>query len=517
MTTRGRHRSRSARPVAATGPIGRHASVAAEPPTDHGCGGSIASETRRDIRDDLRFLGTTRRHLEAGERLAEPALPGERAREAPEVTDRCDGPRRGVAERAFEMAEQTRERSHVLVVVPRRRRRGSRPVLLEGNRNIAPGSRHRRRRHAGADRAAPLQRSAAARSASGGGRCAARSAGDRGGRRAAGAARPARRYRATSSGQSNPRPLYVTSQASAGIAAARADKSARSSACSGSSSWTCRKRSCSHHPRPMRNATVPAAVASPVVSVSRQTSGTSAGGWPGSAASRTRSTGTALDWRLGSDDDALGRPHDLGVDRFGEAHGELDGARVRPRGRRDETPSGRRPIAREPPVERRGRESHADQTAAAGTGTAGVSSRRRRSASARPSTSGSRRGPVHDGQPASQPHDGDEVGRGGHQLVVALPETFRQPDPTGNRLVQVDRRLLCMGRADLGDETKVAGVHHQQDRSDGLDGTADTQQCDIELVASPPAPRALDGEPVGRRLKLELRAGRSAPIRRSHR
>ena len=41
---------------------------------------------------------------------------------------------------------------------------------------------------------------------------------------------------------------------------------------------------------------MPAAVARPVVSVSRQTSGTSGGGWPGSVASRARSTGSG---RLG--------------------------------------------------------------------------------------------------------------------------------------------------------------------------------------------------------------------------
>ncbi len=50
-----------------------------------------------------------------------------------------------------------------------------------------------------------------------------------------------------------------------------------------------------HQPRPMRNATVPAAVARPVVSVSRQTSGRSAGGWPGNRASRSRSTGRSMD------------------------------------------------------------------------------------------------------------------------------------------------------------------------------------------------------------------------------
>ena len=46
----------------------------------------------------------------------------------------------------------------------------------------------------------------------------------------AGAARPAIRYRVTSSGQSKPRPLYVTSQPSGGMCAASASSSAGSSA-----------------------------------------------------------------------------------------------------------------------------------------------------------------------------------------------------------------------------------------------------------------------------------------------
>ena len=48
-------------------------------------------------------------------------------------------------------------------------------------------------------------------------------------------------------------------------------------------------------PRPIRNATVPAAEPRPVVSVSRHTSGTSACGWPGNRASASRSMATGRD------------------------------------------------------------------------------------------------------------------------------------------------------------------------------------------------------------------------------
>jgi hypothetical protein len=106
-----------------------------------------------------------------------------------------------------------------------------------------------------------------------------------------GGAPPAIRYRATSSGQSKPRPLYVTSQPKRGIRAASSASRAGSSAWSGRRSWTCRNRLPSHQPSPTRNASVPAAVASPVVSVSRQRRGASAGGWPGRLARRSRSTG----------------------------------------------------------------------------------------------------------------------------------------------------------------------------------------------------------------------------------
>ena len=75
------------------------------------------------------------------------------------------------------------------------------------------------------------------------------------------------------------------------MCASRSASSAGSFGWSGRSSWACRNRSASHQPSPTRNAIVPAAVARPVVSVSRQTSGTSGGGWPGMRASRSRSSG----------------------------------------------------------------------------------------------------------------------------------------------------------------------------------------------------------------------------------
>ncbi len=66
---------------------------------------------------------------------------------------------------------------------------------------------------------------------------------------------------------------------------------AGSSAWSGSRSWVWWKADPSQRASPTRNASVPAAVARPVVSVSMQTRGASTGGWPGRRASRSRSTG----------------------------------------------------------------------------------------------------------------------------------------------------------------------------------------------------------------------------------
>ena len=78
------------------------------------------------------------------------------------------------------------------------------------------------------------------------------------------------------------------------------------------------------------------------------------------------------------------------------------------------------------------------------------------------------------------------------------------PMPPGHRLVQVDRRLLGVGRADLGHEPEVARVDHEQDRRDRLDRPAGAEQRDVELVVPPAVAGAVGGQPVGRRLELEL-------------
>ena len=141
------------------------------------------------------------------------------------------------------------------------------------------------------------------------------------------------------------------------------------------------------------------------------------------------------------------------------------------RGRgRSAAASGRGPVPLEPTGERRRAESHAVvRGGRAGTEPARRARASRRSASARASTPGSRRGPVHAGQPASQPQAAIRSAAPVEELVVALPEPFRQPDPARDRLVQVDRRLLGVRRADLGHQAEVARVDHQQDRGDGLD------------------------------------------------
>ena len=122
----------------------------------------------------------------------------------------------------------------------------------------------------------------------------------------------------------------------------------------------------------------------------------------------------------------------------------------------------------------------------------GARRRRARPAAAAPapraSTSGSRRGPVQAGQPPSQPHAGDQLGGAGEQLVVALPQPLRQPDPAGHGLVQVDRRLLGVRRADLGDEARGrAGRPSAAPTAIGLDRPPGAEQRDVELVAPPVA------------------------------
>ena len=84
----------------------------------------------------------------------------------------------------------------------------------------------------------------------------------------------------------------------------------------------------------------------------------------------------------------------------------------------------------------------------------------------------------------------DELGRRREQLVVALPQALGQPDPARDRLVQVDRRLLGVRRADLGDEPEVARVDHQQHRRHGLDRAAGAEQRDVQVVAPPAVARA---------------------------
>ena len=100
------------------------------------------------------------------------------------------------------------------------------------------------------------------------------------------------------------------------------------------------------------------------------------------------------------------------------------GGRDRPPPSRDRGPAAgageRRPVVREPALERR-RPAHARGRA----GVACPAPELVRAAAARApcaSTSGSSRGPVQAGQPASHSHARDQLGRAGDQLVVALPE-----------------------------------------------------------------------------------------------
>ena len=161
-------------------------------------------------------------------------------------------------------------------------------------------------------------------------------------------------------------------------------------------------------PSPTRNATVPEAVARPVVSVSRQTRGTSAGGRPGSPASRSRSIGrmtvAGSQRTTGPAGSRSSSPSTAAASRRPSSTEPLADAAVSSIAR---LAAGRReggPVVREASLE--GRAAHRPAATAASGSIAAprprVSCSSRRSASARASTSGSRRGPVHAGQPLSQ-------------------------------------------------------------------------------------------------------------------
>ena len=214
-------------------------------------------------------------------------------------------------------------------------------------------------------------------------------------------------------------------------------------------SWTWRKRSASHQPSPMRKASVPAAVASPVVSVSRQTSGTSGGGCPGSVASRSRSTGRARDGvsrRTMTPSDVA---DDLAVDGPGQARRARSSRRRRATASRVGAP-GRRPIAIEPAGERRAAIDHRGDLRPSRARPGAPSSASSRSASALASTSRLEARAGAGRTTGLAVAGGDQLRRAGQQLVMAIPQPLREPDPAGHRLVQVDGRRLVVRRADLG-------------------------------------------------------------------
>ena len=111
----------------------------------------------------------------------------------------------------------------------------------------------------------------------------------------------------------------------------------------------------------------------------------------------------------------------------------------------------------------------------------------------------------------------DEVGRGREQLVVAVPQAFREADPARHRLVQVDGGLLRVrasapgtpgrGRADRpsGGPTRPSGSPARRPGARRRDRRAASRRGPCRRSASRPSSGA------------RARAGRSGPTRRSRR
>ena len=238
--------------------------------------------------------------------------------------------------------------------------------------------------------------------------------------------------------------------------------------------------------------------------------GTSGGGWPGQ-----RGPGLPVE---GQDDGQSARSghgirgrlaDDLAVNGLGDRSIARVAVRVRSAARwRRIRPDGG-PVVREPPLERR------TELSAATTAPAPISWRSR-SASALASTSGSSRGPVQAGQPASQPQRCDEVRR----RRRSAPRGAARAAPTGRPRPAPPRRGRSVGASWCGERTwvneaEVARVHHQQHARDRLDRAPGPMSAMSSSFRLQRAGERLRGQPVGGRLELDLRAGRRGPSRRS--
>ena len=291
------------------------------------------------------------------------------------------------------------------------------------------------------------------------------------------------------------------------MAASIAVSSARSSPWSGSSSWTCRKRSpppTSRGRRGRRPCRRPSRARSSRCRGRRAARPAAAGRGASRAAPGrpARSRPAARTGRSGPRRVATTSPSTAAASRVARSRPRRGRRRGVDRRRRQDRGQ-RGTVALEPPGEGRRAVDHdrARQTAAAIGAPSSASSR---SASARASTLGLEPRPGAGRAARVAAARRDQVGRAREQLGVAVPQPLRQPDPAGDRLVQVDRRLLRVRRADLGDEAEVARVDHQRDGRDGLDRPAGPEQRDVELVPPPAVARRLGGQPVGGRLELEL-------------
>ena len=148
---------------------------------------------------------------------------------------------------------------------------------------------------------------------------------------------------------------------------------------------------------------------------------------------------------LAADDDALRSTDELAPDRVGQSLGKIVAARRRVVSRRC---SRRGPIALEPAREGHRRVDHRARSGRRdGDGRPEVGEQTQREGLGVDMRFETRAGA---GGTAGVAVAGrDQVGRTGQQLVVPLPEPFRQADPARHRLVQVDRRRLVVRRADL--------------------------------------------------------------------
>src|SRR5258705_12805474 len=97
-----------------------------------------------------------------------------------------------------------------------------------------------------------------------------------------------------------------------------------------------------------------------------------------------------------------------------------------------------------------------------------------------------------------------------HQRLVRAVKPLRESDAAGRHVEEVDRRSLCVRRADLDREAEIVWVAHEEERREAVKKIAETRQRDLDPLPRPSGDDAL-GQRAPERCRLQLLLGKMDP------